>query len=355
MEKVWGILDRQRLDAALVFDPVNIRYLCGFTGSNGLMVVSPRGAILYTDSRYTLQAREEAAGIGVTEATDLEAAAANDLENDGAAYVGLQYRSLTANRLRRLTRLCRGVDVVDLGTELDVLRESKTAREVECLREAARLAEEALYAVLPLVRDGATEREVAREFHLEALRRGAEDLSFDTIVAGGERGALPHAKPSERCFRRGDLVVFDFGVRLLGYCSDETVTVPVGHVDGEAREVYEVVRRAQRAGLAAVRSGVPLVEVDRAARDLIREAGHGDHFGHGTGHGVGLAVHEMPTVGPRSKGVASRGAVFTVEPGIYLPGRFGVRLEDTVLVTETGWEPITRVSKEFGAALEGVS
>ncbi len=350
--RVREILEQQRLDAALVLDLLNVRHLCGFTGSNGLLLISREEAVLYTDSRYTLQAREEAAQVAVAEVRDLESAAASRLEAVGAAYVGLQHKSLTASRLGRLVKLARETDLVDLGTELDALREVKSARELEQLREAARLAEEALYAVLPLVREGISEWEVAREFHLETLRRGAEGLSFDTIVAGAERGALPHAKPGARRFRAGDLVVFDFGVRLQGYCSDETVTVPVGRVDPGAREVYEVVRKAQGAGLAAVRAGVPLVEVDRAARGVIAEAGYGDAFGHGTGHGVGLAVHEMPTVGPRSKGTARRGAVFTVEPGIYLPGRYGVRLEDTVVVTETGWEPITKVSKEFSAALD---
>jgi Xaa-Pro aminopeptidase len=226
---------------------------------------------------------------------------------------------------------------------------AKDGREVEGLRAAARLAETALLVALGKLRPGATEQEVALAFHFEALRLGAESLSFDTIVAGGPRGALPHGKPSSRCFEEGDLVVFDFGVRLAGYCSDETVTVPVGRVEGEARKVYDAVYSAQQAALSVIRPGVALVDVDKAARDFIAQEGYGGFFGHGTGHGVGLAVHEAPTVSTKSKEQAREGMVFTVEPGIYLPDRFGVRLEDTVRVTPDGFDRITTVPKEFGA------
>ncbi|MHB8765521.1 MAG: M24 family metallopeptidase [Deferrisomatales bacterium] len=344
------LLAAERLDAVLVPDPHSLRYLTGFTGSNGLLLVDEDRATLYTDSRYTLQAREQAPTLGVVEAPDLDRAAAAALA--GSGYVGLQAQSVTAARWQRLARRLGDADLVDLGGAVDGLRAQKDAREARRLRAAAALAEAALAATLPRLVPGATEAEVAREFHLEVLRRGAEDLSFDTIVAGGPRGALPHARPGDRPFREGDLVVFDFGVRLDGYCSDETVTVPVGRVGGEAREVYDLVLAAQRAALDALVPGVPLAQVDRAAREVIGAAGHADHFGHGTGHGVGLAVHEAPTVSSRSDDLAREGMVLTVEPGVYLADRFGVRLEDTVLVTATGWERITSVPKEFGAVWE---
>lgn len=347
-----ALLARERLDALLVLDLLNVRYLCGFTGSNGLLVLLPGRGVLFTDSRYTLQARQETRGVEVVEAADLDRAAAALLGRVGASYVGFQPTSLTVARRSRLGRLM-AADLVEVGSGVDRLRIRKGEDEVGKLTAAARLAEEALAAAARHLRPGATEAELALAFQIASLKRGAEALAFDTIVAGGPRGALPHARPTDRRFREGDLVVVDFGVRLDGYCSDETVTLPVGPVDAvdeRARGVYEIVYQAQRAALEALRPGVPLADVDRAARDVIRAAGYGDRFGHGTGHGVGLAVHEAPTVSSRSDDVAEAGAVVTVEPGIYLPGEFGVRLEDTVRVTPGGYERITSVPKELGAA-----
>jgi len=343
------LLRRERLDALLVLDLLNVRYLCGFTGSSGVLLLLEDRGIFFTDSRYTLQARQETAGLEVVEIADLDRAAAGLLNGLGASYAGLQYTSLSAARHARLSGLVEA-DLVDVGTAVDRLRVCKGAEEACKLSAAARLAEEALSSISHLVRPGVTELEVARAFHVACLERGADGLSFETIVAGGARGALPHARPTARPFREGDLVIVDFGVRLDGYCSDETVTLPVGGVTEAARGVYEVVHQAQRAALQALRPGVALADVDRAAREMIRAAGHGEHFGHGTGHGVGLAVHEAPTVNSRSEELAEEGAVVTVEPGIYLPGQLGVRLEDTVRVTADGWERITSLPKEFGAA-----
>ncbi len=351
-QRLGPLLAAERLDAIAVTEPLNLRHLVGFTGSNGVLVVWAERAVFYTDSRYTLQARAETRGVEVVETPDLDRAAGADLERGGARYVGLQAPGLTAARWRRLERIARGIDLVDLKGSVDALRVAKTPGEIAHLTAAARLAEEALRAVLPRVAVGVTEAEVAREFHLEVLRRGGDGLAFETIVAGGERGALPHARPGARAFQAGDLVVFDFGVRLGGYCADQTVTVPVGPVAAEARAVYDLVLRAQAAALEALKPGVPLVEVDRAAREVIRAAGYGAHFGHGTGHGIGLAVHEAPTVSERSDDVAREGMVVTVEPGIYLEGRFGVRLEDMARVTADGCQRLTSIPKELGAVLD---
>jgi Xaa-Pro aminopeptidase len=343
------VLSSVGLGGLLVSDLLNVRHLCGFTGSNGLLLILPDRVTFFTDSRYTLQAGEETRGVEVSETQDLDQAACQAALGAGVSRLGLEEKVVSVARWRKLGESLPGVELVDAGEALDALRRCKDPGELQQLREAARLAERALRAVLPRVRRGVSEAEVAFAYQVEALRLGAEALSFDTIVAGGPRGALPHARPGQRRFEEGDLVIFDFGVRLGGYCSDETVTVPVGRVEEEARRVYDAVLQAQRAALDAVRPGVPLVDVDRAARDVIAGAGYGERFGHGTGHGVGLAVHEAPTVSTRSKENAAAGMVFTVEPGIYLPDRFGVRLEDTVLVTPDGPEGITTVPKEFGA------
>lgn len=352
-ERVRVLRERERLDALLVADRENIRYLCGFTGSSGLLALLDGSSLFFTDSRYVLQAAQETRGVEVREAADLDGAAAEACTAGGARWIGYPASSFTEARAGRLRRRLKGADLFDVGAQVDGLRAAKDEGELERLRGAARLAEGALAAVLGGVRPGGTEEGVAREFQIECLRRGAEGVSFEPIVAAGERGALPHARPTARPFRRGDLVVIDFGVRLDGYCSDETVTVPVGEVSARAREVYEVVRAAQAAALAALRPGVRLAEVDRAARDVIREAGYGDRFGHGTGHGVGLAVHEGPTLSARSDDVAREGMVVTVEPGVYLPGEFGVRLEDTVFITADGYGRITTLPKGFGALSSG--
>ena len=351
--RVRRLLEDERLDAVLVADLLNIRYICGFTGTSGLLVVTADDALFLTDGRYTLQAREETRGCRVEEARDLDGAAAAYLNGLGVAFVGLQAGSVSAARWKRLQQFLRGVSLVDLGNGVDALRAVKDPVELEALRRAAALAERCLEAVLPLVRPGVTEEEVARAFRIEAIRQGADGLAFEPIVAGGPRGALPHAKPGSRPFREGDLVVVDFGVRFQGYCSDETVTLVVGDPGPEARKVYDTVLRAQRAAMEALGPGVCLADVDRAARQVIEEAGYGDRFSHGTGHGVGLAVHEVPTVNARSRQVAERGMVVTVEPGVYLPGRFGIRLEDTVVVTDNGCERITGFPKEWGALTVG--
>jgi Xaa-Pro aminopeptidase len=338
-----------RLDALVVTDLLSIRHLCGFTGTSGALALRGGEAVFFTDSRYTLQARRETFGVEVREAADIDGALCESLVSSGVGYAGFEAEALTFARWRRLKSLLGRIDLVDVEGRVTRLRLRKTPGEVARLREAARLAEEAFREAAELLRPGVTEAEVARRFHEAVLRRGSDGLAFDTIVAAGPNGALPHAHPGTRPIEEGDLVVFDFGVRLDGYCSDETVTVPVGKVEGEAREVYGVVLAAQRSALAAVRPGAPLAEVDRAARDTIREAGYGDFFGHGTGHGVGLAVHESPTVSPRSRDTAREGMVFTVEPGVYLAGRFGVRIEDTVEVTGEGYAPVTALPKDWDA------
>lgn len=342
-------MEAEELDCVLIADLADIRYFCGFTGSNGLLAVERGKCALYTDSRYTLQATSQARGVRVVTTMDLDKSAASEILATNASRVGLSASQVTHRRWERVKRLLGSALLTDCDTLATSLRIVKDERELAVMGEASRLAEEAFFAALKLVVPGGTEREAALAFHIEALRLGADGLSFETIVAAGERGALPHAKPSSRAFAEGDLVVFDFGILLDGYASDQTMTIPVGKVSEEARAVYEVTRKAQEKALAAVMPGVALSEVDRAAREVIARAGYGEYFGHGTGHGVGLNVHEAPTVSPKSKDVALMGMVFTIEPGIYLPGRFGARLEDTIVVIENGHRTLTRLDKTFGA------
>ncbi|TAL16958.1 aminopeptidase P family protein [bacterium] len=336
------------LDALLVSDLPNVRRLCGFTGSNGLLLIDAGEAVLFTDSRYTLQAGEETHGVTVAEEKDLLLAALARAKTLGAKRIGFEGDDLTFGSWLRLSESGGGLELVDLKSRISLIRAVKSPFELEKMREASALSEEAFLATTPLLRPGKSEREAARSYLMEVVKRGAAP-AFDTIVAGGPRGALPHAKPGERTFENGDLVVFDFGVLLDGFCSDETVTACIGKIEGEARLVYETVAKAQIGALNSIRAGISLADIDKAARATIEEAGYGGFFGHGTGHGIGFMVHETPSVSPRSEGVAEAGMTFTVEPGVYLPGRFGVRLEDTIVVTQDGFDYITRLSKEPGA------
>jgi Xaa-Pro aminopeptidase len=234
-----------------------------------------------------------------------------------------------------------------LSDELRSLRGRKDKDELRVMEAAARIAEEAFREILPQVRPGAVERDLALELEFAMRRRGAEDKAFPFIVASGERGALPHGAASERRLRAGELVTLDFGACLHGYQSDETVTLAVGEVPSRLRRIYDVVFEAQQRALALVGPGVPLVQIDRAAREFIAEQGFGDFFGHGLGHGVGLEVHEYPVVSSRSEDTAEEGMVFTVEPGIYIPDLGGVRLEDTIQVTTAGYRRLTHWPKDF--------
>ena len=234
------------------------------------------------------------------------------------------------------------------GQLVERLRVVKDAHEIDLIREAVRVQEEAMEAILPLIAPGATENEIAFALDTEMRRRGASGVSFDTIVGSGPRGAMPHGVASDKKIAAGELVVLDWGCFCNGYCSDQTLTVCVGEPsDRDARKVFAVVHEAQAASLAALRPGVALAEVDRAGRDIIRRAGYGDYFGHGTGHSLGLEIHEEPRANMVSTAKAEPGLVITIEPGIYLPGRFGVRLEDIALVTESGAEPLTTMHKNW--------
>lgn len=342
-----ALLEQHGLDACCFFHRPNLRYLCGFSGSDGVLIVHRDGSCFLSDSRYTTQARDEVhAGQLRTYQSKPEGVGAFLREID-AHRVGFDAEYLSVAALARLQHAAGPREWFPLAEQLADLRGIKDAAELELLAEAARLNAEAFAEIRPLIRPGVGERDLALALEFALKRRGAEDRAFDFIVAGGVRGALPHGAASDRVLRSGELVTFDFGLRWQGYHSDETVTVAVGPVDDELRRLHEVVLTAHDLALAAVRPGIPLRELDAVARDHIKAAGYGDYFGHGLGHGVGLEVHEYPTVSPRSEAVAAPGMVFTIEPGIYLPDRGGVRIEDMVAVTADGCRRLTRIDKEF--------
>ncbi len=346
-ERARGLLSERQLDALLLTSRENLRYLCGFTGSEGCALLTAATLTVFTDSRYTTQARAQVLDADCREYRLQPDAVTALLREQGLQRIGFE----TSIAYGRVAGLREKGDPswawLPLGDDLDRLRWLKSPEEVALIAAAAELHSAAFTDILPLLHPGTIERELALELEFSLKRHGAEEKAFDIIVASGERGALPHGLASERRLQSGELVTIDFGARVAGYHADETVTVAIGEVAGELRAIYDLVLAAHDRAIAAIAPGVPLIEVDRLAREMIAVAGYGDYFGHGLGHGIGLAVHEGPSLSPRSTASAEPGMVFTVEPGIYLPGLGGVRIEDTVLVTAQGCQVLTRVPKHF--------
>lgn len=339
-------LDDLKVDALLITRLVNVRYLTGFTGSNGQLLLSAQPAF-FTDPRYDEQSAKEAPDLRrriYTEAFRDELRAA--VGEAGTRRLGFERHGVTYESYESFREL-DGVELVPVGPEVERLRWEKDPEEIAHLERAQRITDAAFDEIVGKLAEGMTEREVAFELELAMRRGSAERIGFDTIVAFGENAAEPHHHPTDRPLGRGDLVKLDFGCVVEGYHSDMTRTVAFGDPGEELRGVYDVVARAQRAGEEAVRSGVTGQEADAAARRVIEEAGHGDHFGHSLGHGVGLEIHEGPTLRRKSEDVLPEGAVVTVEPGIYLPGLGGVRIEDAVVVGPDGCRPLPTSTKEL--------
>ena len=340
-----------RADCALITDDINRRYLTGMKSSAGYVLVFPEETVLIIDFRYIEKARETVRHCRVEELRDgIYAALQHELDAHGASTVAVEARSLTVQRLSGLKEHLPAYTFVDddtLSAALYDLRTVKTPQELEKIEAAQQLAEAALDNLLHKLHAGMTEREVALELDFYMRRHGAEDLSFETIALTGAHTSMPHGVPDDRKIAPGDFVLMDFGAVVDGYHSDMTRTVCVGNPTEEMREIYHIVRSAQDAALAAARPGMTGEELDAVARDLIREAGYGEYFGHSLGHGVGLEIHEFPVASPKRAQKLAPGNVVTVEPGIYLPGRFGVRIEDFVHITENGCENLTNIPNKL--------
>jgi len=330
----------------LVTKPVNVRYLTGFAGSYGALLLLHDRTVFFTDRRYERQAAEVDGAEVVIAPGDLIAGVIGVLGTDGDG-LGFEPGGLTWGTGQRLRTLLPGRAVVPAPELVEELREVKDDDELAAMREAARIATETLPEVLGGLRAGVTEREVALEIELGMRRLGGNGLAFDPIVAFGEHAAEPHHRPGERALGRGELVTLDFGALVEGYRSDMTRTVVFGTASPRQREVYELVRHAEETGLAALRPGVSCAEVDQACRRVIADAGWGDAFGHPSGHGVGLEIHEAPWVRPGGSGRIAAGTPVTVEPGVYLPGFGGVRIEDLAVVRPDGHELLTTAPREL--------
>jgi Xaa-Pro aminopeptidase len=357
-----GRLGPAEVDAIVVTTLPNVRYLTGFSGSAGVLVVTAEGALLTTDGRYRTQAQEQVAAAGAAAAVDIEIGgvqAQRDavralMSAGGRTRVGLEAENVTWAASQRWTETLDGHDVLPTTGLVEALREIKDPAELELMARAAAIADAALSEVLPMLASAAastvTEAQFALALDTAMRRRGAEGVAFETIVAAGPNSAKPHHRPGERPIRAGDPVVVDFGAMYNGYRSDMTRTFCVGgEPEGELARIFEVVRASQAEGVAAVGPGVGAKDVDDVCRRVIADAGWAEAFEHGTGHGVGLDIHEAPTVSPLGTAILSPGVVVTVEPGVYIPGVGGVRIEDTLVVTEHGNRPLTAFTKDVAA------
>jgi Xaa-Pro aminopeptidase len=348
-ERVAAAIAERELDLLLVSHLVNVRWLTGFTGSSGAAVIGSDTRRFLTDFRYLSQSEEQLDSTWRRDIVqDLLEAAAAGLPAEGAVRLGFDDDHVSVRQHAKLQRLVpENVELVAAGGLVEDLRMVKDAQEIERIRAAALLADAALESVLRRGLAGRTEQEVAFDLETEMRRMGAQAPSFPSIVASGAHGALPHAVPRDVEIPEGVLVTIDWGAHLDGYASDCTRTYATGAISDGDRDVYELVQRAQAAGLAAVRPGPTGREVDAVARAVIDEAGHAEHFGHGLGHGVGLEVHEGPRLSRQGDVVLAAGHIVTVEPGVYVPGVTGVRIEDLVVVTADGHDVLSTLPKDL--------
>lgn len=335
-----------RVDGVIFSNMSNIRYLSGFTGSDGVLILSPDDAMLLVDGRYTTQAREESPWTFVCQYQNKMEGLEQAVTRLGIREIGFEASWVSVETFNDLSRRLSGKRLVPLGAELKFLRAHKDEIEIAAMKKAAAIGSEAIAALVCELKIGWTEAEAALQLEVMARRSGADQIAFDTIIASGEHAALPHAKPTNRKFQAGDLVVVDFGVKYQGYCSDETCTIAFGELTGDQKNAYRAVKQAHDEAIAVIEAGVAASDVDALVRRVLGNK-YSANFIHGTGHGVGLEVHESPRLAPNSPDCLDAEMAVTVEPGVYMSGMWGIRIEDTVIVKNKGCEVITKMDKEL--------
>jgi len=346
-EKLFQELDT---DCALITSDVNRRYFTGMKSSDGIVLMFPEKAYLLIDFRYIEKARNTVKSAEVIELKKLQPQVSELLKKHGASRVSVESETMTIRQLNSYKHTFREVNFDDsnaLSDAIKKLRMTKDDEELACIRKAQEIAETAFDELLPFIKAGVTEREIALELNRLMFVHGAEDLSFETIALAGENTSMPHGVPSDKKVEEGEFVLLDFGAVWNGYHSDMTRTLCVGKPSEEMERVYNIVLEAQLAGLEAARAGITGRELDGISRSIIEKSGYGDCFGHSLGHGVGMEIHEVPNLSQRNEFPLNEGAVVTIEPGIYLAGKFGVRIEDFVILTENGCENLTKCAKKL--------
>ena len=335
------------LDVLLFLDMANVRYLVGFTGSDGALIIGKEKAVLLVDGRYTAQALREVQDAEVCEYKEKIGGIVEAVLKGNWKNVGLESTAIMLHDYLNLRDKLADLELIPLSEEIGTIRAVKDRMETDRIRKASDISTNALLSTLTIVRPGVTEKEIALELEFQIRSGGADNISFEIIVASGDNSAMPHAKPGARKFESGDFIVFDYGAVYEGYRSDETCTIALGNISNRQREVYDIVKEAHDRAINSVRAGAPCREIDREARSIIEEKGLGKYFSHATGHGVGLCIHEEPRISSFSKSCLEAGMVVTIEPGVYFPGLWGIRIEDTVLVKEDGCDILTTVSKDL--------
>lgn len=347
VSKLQAQLKENGIDGLLVTKRENIRYLSGFTGSSGVLVVTGQSASFITDFRYTEQAASQVKGFDIIEhKTSLIKSVAEVVGKEGVARLGVEQDDLTVGQYRAYEKEV-AAELIETSGIVEKLRLIKDESEIKIMKEAAAIADAAFTHIQSFIRPGRTEKEVANELEMFMRAQGADSSSFDMIVASGHRSALPHGVASDKVIEAGELVTLDFGAYYKGYCSDITRTLAIGEISDELRNIYDTVLRAQLAGVAGTKAGITGIEADALTRDIIKDAGYGEYFGHSTGHGLGMEVHEAPGLSFRSETVLEPGMVVTIEPGIYISGLGGCRIEDDIVITENGNVCLTQSPKEL--------
>lgn len=347
MAAVRKCFSKWQVDGILFSSMSNICYLSGFDGSDGVLILSAKNAVLLVDGRYATQAMKEAhPSISVNRYTNKIQGIKKAFGTMDVTSVGFEAAFATVEFHEALRRECKSLKFMPLIDEFWLLRASKDATEILLMKKAAAIASQAIHDVISQIRPGWTELETAFALEMAARQRGAQQIAFETIIASGQNAALPHAKPTNRRINIGDFVVMDFGVKYRGYCSDETCTVAIGELTGDKKNAYRAVLQAHDEAIASLSAGVAAADVDRLVRKVLGKK-YNRFFVHGTGHGVGLDVHEAPRLAPQSPDILRTGMVVTVEPGLYYPGQWGIRIEDTVLVKKNSCEVITKMNKQL--------
>ena len=339
-------------DGALIISNENRRYFTNFVSSLGYLLVTRKESYLFVDSRYSEAASKQAENCIVIEFKKLSDSLSEVIKQNGLKNIMLESAAFTLMESAYIENMLdkvntRAIKSDELNKIINTMRLYKTASEIKKMQKAQDITENALTETLKLVKEGVTERDIALELEFKMRKSGAEGVSFDLIVLSGKKTSMPHGVPDGNKIQNGDFLLFDIGATYDGYHSDMTRTYAFGNVSDEQRKVYEIVRQAQQNALDMVKDGITCGEVDKAAREYIYRSGYEGYFGHSTGHGVGLEIHEVPSVSPKSDFTIHNGMVITVEPGIYLPDKFGVRIEDMVIVTDSGYKNFATLSKEL--------
>jgi Xaa-Pro aminopeptidase len=341
-------LDELEVDALLLTRLPNVRYLTGFTGSSACLLLAPAGSTFFTDGRYEEQSRHEVPDLPrVASMASLLGPIREHVDRLGGRRLGFEKHAVTVGQLERWADALDGVALAGIDEEVERLRWTKDEDELAVLRSAQEATDRAFEDVLDALVVGVTERQAAARLEREMTRQGADGTAFDSIVAFGEHAAEPHHRPCHRALAEGDVIKMDFGAIVDGYHTDMTRTVAFGEPAPELRKIHDLVAAAQQAGIDALHPGASAADVDRAARAVIEDAGYGEAFSHGLGHGVGLEIHEGPSLRREGEDVIPAGTVVTVEPGVYLPGLGGVRIEDVIEVTEDGSGPVGVATREL--------